>query len=159
MRLRPATKHDQKTIRTLVYEGQINPFGLRWQNFVLAIVDSGEVVGVGQLKPHRGGVIELASIAVRPAYQGQGVAHQIIEHLLAQADQPVWLMCADRLTSFYEPFGFVQVTDLAAMPVYYRRVRRGMQLLNLFVNGRLAIMVNKHKPEMPSLPKDGISLL
>lgn len=141
--MRAAREADQVIIRTIVREGRINPFGLRWQQFVIAELSSGEIVGLGQLKPRRAGVVELASIAVRPTYQGQGIAQLIIEHLCEQAKRPLWLMCANRLTPFYNRFGFVEVVLLSELPPYYRRIMRISSLFSFFSESRLAIMVRR----------------
>lgn len=141
IRLRPAKTADLPTIRAIIKEGQINPFGVRWENFIVAVLDSKAIVGVGQLKPLRGGIIELASIAVRPAYQGQGIARQIITHLLAQTTLPVWLMCATRLTAFYQQFGFAVADNLPKMPTYYRRIMRITAIVGYFSEANLTIMV------------------
>ena len=141
--LRAAVAADQASIRSLIYEGRINPFGLHWPNFVVATDENSDVIGVGQLKPHRGGLVELASIAVRPAYRGQRVAERLITHLLAQAPRPVWLMCAQRLTPFYARFGFVEVVSPSHMPTYYRRIKRVSLLVSYFSASGLAIMVKR----------------
>src|SRR6202521_2197724 len=82
--IRTATEADQPTIRRLIKEANINPMSLDWPNFVVAEED-GAIVGVGQVKAHGDGSRELASIAVVPARQGQGIGRAIIETLLARA--------------------------------------------------------------------------
>src|ERR1700730_18130879 len=57
---------------------------LKWPNFVVA-EDDGAIVGVGQIKSHGDGSRELASIAVVPARQGQGIARAGLEALLSRA--------------------------------------------------------------------------
>ncbi|MEW5988852.1 MAG: GNAT family N-acetyltransferase, partial [Chloroflexota bacterium] len=99
-----------------------NPSGLDWQRFVLAVDGRDEMIGCGQVKPHRDGSWELASIAVVPEWRGRGVARAIIEHLMARADPPLWLMCNSKLIPLYERFGFREVKETAAMPPYFRRI-------------------------------------
>lgn len=82
------------------------------------------MIGCGQLKPHRDGSLELASIVVAPVWRSQGVAGAIIEHLLANSHSPIWLTCVTLLTPFYTRFGFHEVTDLSIMPAYFRWVSR-----------------------------------
>ena len=141
--LRPATAIDQPRIRELIKEGGINPLGLKWQRFVLAQDETGQIVGCGQLKPHGKRTTELASIAVTRAYRKQGIARQLIEYLMAQHDFPLWLTCDARLVPFYNQFGFERVSNPRQMPPYFRRIARLMKLLGRFVNfgGELAIMV------------------
>ncbi|HET7467054.1 MAG TPA: GNAT family N-acetyltransferase, partial [Candidatus Dormibacteraeota bacterium] len=83
MRLRAAADRDQATIRRIVRAAGINPTSLQWQRFIVA-EERGEIVGVGQVKPHRDGTRELASIAVVPERQGRGLGSEIINALIAR---------------------------------------------------------------------------
>ncbi len=102
---------------------QINPFGLDWRRFVLAVDESGEMLGCGQLKPHAGAIVELASIAVEPAYRRMGIAKAIIEHLLADAPRPLYLTCRANLGDFYRRWGFEPATE-DEMPRHFLRLSR-----------------------------------
>lgn len=150
MTLRAATAADQPTIEAIIKEAGINPLGLKWARFVLA-EDQGKVVGTGQIKPHGDGSRELASIAVLPAYQKQGVARLIIEHLLTQESGTIYLMCQSRLRPFYEKFGF-HVVPLNEMPPYFRRIKRMagvvMGVMAVFWRNapRLAVMRRASQP-------------
>ena len=121
--LRPATQEDAPTILDLVKEGRINPTGLDWQRFILAVTPDGKAIGCGQIKPHRDGSQELASIAVTPAWQGKGVARAIIERLMDGVDTPLYLMCVSDMGPMYEKFGF-QGLEEEEMPKYFRRVSK-----------------------------------
>ncbi len=81
--LRTATRADQMAITAIVRAAQINPTGLNWQRFIVA-VDGDKIVALGQVKPHRDGSRELASIATIPERQRHGLSRQIIEALLAR---------------------------------------------------------------------------
>jgi N-acetylglutamate synthase-like GNAT family acetyltransferase len=118
----PAASIDQQAIRRLIRQVGINPTGLKWQNFLVVKDKNGRLIGCGQLKPHKDGAIELASIAVDESFRQQGLASQIINALLARQAPPIWLKCNAELTSFYEKFDFVHVTDFALMPPSFRRV-------------------------------------
>ena len=97
---------------------------LKWPNFALAIDEaSGAVAGMGQIKRHGDGSYELASIATVPNFQRRGVAHQIINHLLAQHPGVLYLTCLDTMGSFYEQFGFRKIAP-AEMTSYFRRLTR-----------------------------------
>ena len=143
--LRSATIADQSRIRELVKEGNINPLGLKWQRFVLAQNEAGQVIGCGQLKPHGKHAIELASIAVTHTYRKRGIARQIIEHLMTQHPPPLWLMCDARLVPFYNQFGFERVSNPRQMPPYFRRIARLVNFFGRFatLGGELAIMTWK----------------
>lgn len=118
--VRPAKREDRHVIRNLVRNGRINPTGLDWRRFLVASTATGEVIGCGQIKPHRDGTHELASIVVAPAWQGQGVGRAIIEGLLLDQRAPLYLTCRAHLGAFYERFGFRAVTDPDQMPTYFR---------------------------------------
>src|ERR1700680_2288554 len=107
--IRSATEADQATIRRLVKEAKINPMSLDWPNFVVA-EDDGAIVGVGQVKTHGDGSRELASIAVVPARQGQGIGRGRIEALLAgEPGVVLYLTCRRELEGLYRRFGFLSL--------------------------------------------------
>jgi N-acetylglutamate synthase-like GNAT family acetyltransferase len=120
---RPAEKEDTPAIYDLIKEGRINPTGLDWQRFILAVTPEGEAIGCGQIKPHRDGSQELASIAVTSAWQGKGVARAIIERLMDGVDTPLYLMCVSTRGPRYEKFGFRGLEE-DEMPKYFRRVSK-----------------------------------
>jgi N-acetylglutamate synthase-like GNAT family acetyltransferase len=124
MRLRPATSFDAAPIRSLIFRVGINPRGLDWRRFLVAVDAGGKLIGCGQVKPHGDGSRELASIAVRPNGRRRGLATLIIHRLLAEAGPPLWLMCRSDLAGFYRRFGFVSIEDPQRMPRYFRRVYR-----------------------------------
>ena len=119
--LRPAVETDLPAIKDLIYSSEINPTGLNWRRFVIAVNEQGSVIGCGQLKPHGKDVLELASIAVKPVYRHQGIARAIIEHLLVDSPRPLYLMCHSRLEPLYEKFGFRPI-PYDQMPRYFRRI-------------------------------------
>ncbi len=120
--LRRATAADQEAIVALVHAAQINPMDLKWPNFVVAVDDAtGAIVAAGQVKGHRDGTRELASIVTGPAHRGRGLAHQIIEHLLRDNPGELYLTCMDTMGPFYEQFGF-QIVEPPDLPPYFRRL-------------------------------------
>jgi amino-acid N-acetyltransferase len=120
-RLRPATQRDAPAIRALVRGAGINPFGLDWQRFILAVDAEDRVIGCGQVKSHRDGSRELASIAVLPSWRLKGVARSIIERLLSDHSGTLYLTCRERLGKFYARFGF-RTARLDEMSPYFRRL-------------------------------------
>lgn len=116
--LRPAVEKDFQTIKRLIRETGINPTGLDWHRFVVAESANGEFAGCGQLKPHSGGVVELASIAVVVGQRRQGLAGMIIRKLLELPKRPVYLTCRSSLETFYARFGFHKVNN-EKLPKYF----------------------------------------
>lgn len=118
--IRRATANDQAAIRSIVREAGLNPLHLHWRNFVVAQHDSA-VVGCGQLRPHREGSAELASLAVSPTCQGSGIGTEILRTLTDRTQRDVYLMCEARMRSYYRRFGFsvVSAGDLPAEMRYY----------------------------------------
>ena len=125
----PATATDDPAIRELVRIGRINPTGLDWRRFVVAVDSSGKAIGCGQVKPHRDGSHELASIVVHPDWRGKGVARAIIQDLLETHPGEMHLMCRAELGPFYEKFGF-RALSAAETPPYFRRISRLAGLLH-----------------------------
>ena len=121
--IRPARETEAAQIQDLIRLGSINPMGLDWKRFVVAVDDRDEMVGCGQLKPHGQDVLELASIAVYPEHRGKGMARLIIEHLLKDSPRPLYLMCQSSLGPLYEKFGF-RALSYEEMPRYFQRMSK-----------------------------------
>jgi N-acetylglutamate synthase-like GNAT family acetyltransferase len=121
--IRPARETESALIQDLIHLVGINPLGLDWKRFVVAVNGRDEMIGCGQLKPHGQDILELASIAVYPEQQGKGVARLIIEHLLKDSPRPLYLMCESSLGPFYEKFGF-QTISYEEMPRYFQRMSK-----------------------------------
>jgi N-acetylglutamate synthase-like GNAT family acetyltransferase len=121
--LRPARETDSKQIKGLIHLVGINPTGLDWKRFIVAVDVRDQVIGCGQLKPHGGDILELASIAVQPEYQKQGIGRAVIEHLLKDSPRPLFLMCIASTGPLYEKFGF-RAIDYGSMPHYFQRMTK-----------------------------------
>ena len=117
--LRAATKKDAPVIRALIYQVGINPFGLDWRHFTLAVDEKNTMIGCGQIKPHGDGTRELASIAVQPGYHGQGIGSLLVQTLIESAVPPLYLTCRAEMASFYTRFGFVILT-IEQMSPYFK---------------------------------------
>ena len=99
------------------------------------------MVGCGQVKPHRGGARELASIAVVPGMRGKGVARAVIDRLLEDQNEELYLTCRASLAPFYNKFGF-RSAQAAELPHYFRAVRRfagAIQRLGIMDEGLLVM--------------------
>lgn len=140
---------DFPEIKALIRQVKINPTGLDWRRFTVAIEGpgsseveaSGQMIACAQLKPVPGGFTELASLAVRPDFRHLGIGRALIEHLLARAPRPVYLTCRSRLRKMYEKFGF-RVLDAGEAPAYYRRLQSlaGIIMGLTRKSGRLLVM-------------------
>ena len=116
-----ALESESGQISHLVHLVGINPTGLDWKRFIVAVNTDGKIVGCGQLKPHGRDVLELASIGVLPEYRGLGVARAIIEELLKESHRPLYLMCMSHNGPMYEKFGFQSILP-EQMPRYFQRI-------------------------------------
>ncbi len=88
-------------------------------------------MGCAQAKLHGTGLLELASVAVRKRYRGQGIASAMIEVLLSAQPRPIYLMCRSALGPFYAKFGF-RILEAGELPKYFRRtiqVISGLEVL------------------------------
>jgi len=121
--IRPAESSDDQAIRKLIRQAHINPTGLDWRRFLVAVDPAGQVIGCGQIKPHQDGSSELASIAVVPEWRLQSVASSVIQQLLAMFAGDLYLLCRSSLGPFYEKFGFHTI-EAKDMPPYYKRINR-----------------------------------
>lgn len=141
-RLRPARAEDAAAIRRLVRGARLNPTGLDWRRFIVLEAE-GEVVGCVQVKPHRDGSWELASLVVAPGWRGRGLGRRLVEAVLEHHPPPLYLMCRSGLVPFYERFGFREVGEDEPQPAFFRRVRRLGRLLRGLRRRReyLAVMV------------------
>lgn len=141
---RPARAKDARAIRRLIYRVSINPIGLAWQRFLLAVDESENIIGCGQMKPHADGSRELASIAVVPEQQGRGIGREIILRLLENEPLPVYLTCRSSLGTYYTRFGFERVSP-ENMPPYFSRIARLASFItSVFpAAGELWVMVKK----------------
>lgn len=140
--LRPALEADFPAIKALIHAVQINPNGLDWRRFTVAETPAGQFIGCAQLKPHSGGILELASLAVIPSQRGQGVARLLIEKLAAEAPRPLYLTCRSELGPFYEKFGFHGIFG-AELPPYFQRLSWFAWLINALhlMQVKLLVMV------------------
>ena len=141
--LRAATAADQSRIRQIVRAAGINPMSLAWPRFIVA-EDRGQIVGVGQVKPHGDGSRELASIAVVPERQTEGIGSVIVETLIRLENGPLYLTCASHNEGYYLRFGF-RTLQRAEMPRDLRRLHRLgrviISVVNLFTRRRERMLV------------------
>lgn len=106
--VRPACAKDIWTIRKLVLSAKLDPTQLRWSQFWV-IECAGRVVACGQLRSFPGAQ-ELGSLVVVPDWRGRGLGSYLVNCLIQEATQPLYLEClGSRLTKFYTRIGFVPI--------------------------------------------------
>ena len=145
----PVTIHtagadDQYAITAIVRAARNNPRDLDWQRFLLAQWGQ-DIIGVGQVKPHPDGSRELASIAVVPEWQGNGVGGMLIRALLSRETGTLHLMCVADREGYYQRFGFKRL-DRRIMPPYFRRFMLLAPVLRLLSLNRLRLIVMGREP-------------
>lgn len=107
--LRPAIQADAWAIRWLVLRARLDPTQLRWQQFWVIEWD-GNVIACAQLRQFADAQ-ELGSLVVTPTWRNQGLGTVLTQHLIQQANQPLFLEClGDRLANFYQHLGFVPIS-------------------------------------------------
>lgn len=142
--IRPARESESSQMKELIHLVGINPTGLDWKRFVVAVNDRDEMIGCGQLKPHGNDVLELASLAVYPEHQGKGVARALIEYLLKDSPRPLYLMCESSLRPLYEKFGFQEI-QYEEMPRYFQRISKLAGLVTALARRKERLLVMKLK--------------
>jgi N-acetylglutamate synthase-like GNAT family acetyltransferase len=130
--LRKARAEDQGEIRRLVRQARLNPLNLKWHRFIIAQNPAGQVIACAQIKPHRDGSQELASLVVSAGHRRQGIAGMVVERLIQDHDGDLYLMCRASLGDFYRKFGF-EVPPREELPGFFRRISR---LASRFRRGR-----------------------
>jgi amino-acid N-acetyltransferase len=141
-KIRPAREAEASQIRDLIHQVGINPMGLDWKRFVVAVNDRDEMIGCGQIKPHGHDVLELASIAVYPEHQRKGIGSAIIKHLLKDSPRPLYLMCESSNGTLYEKFGF-QAIPYEEMPRYFQKISRVAGLVTTLAKREERLLIMK----------------
>lgn len=115
---RRAMENDQPAIRALVHGEQISPTGARWPNFLVAAKGS-RIVGALQIRKHSDGSRQLGSPVVDKDLRGQGIAARLIDTLLSNEREPVWMITSEHRAGVYRQWGFERIEPSAA-PVKVR---------------------------------------
>ena len=140
--IRPAQESEAAQINALINLVGINPTGLDWKRFIVAVNAQGQVISCGQLKPHGADILELASIGTLPEYRGQGIARAVIEELLAKSPRPLYLMCIAHNGPMYERFGF-RIIEQKSMPRYFQRIKKLFDVTDVFRRSSEELLVMK----------------
>lgn len=122
--MRPARQEDQETIVSFIHQAKLNPRNLHWEHFLVAEKDS-QIIGIRQVKVYAQGTREIASGFVLPEYRRQGVSAHLMKEILARETGPLYTMVSEKRTSYYEQFGFRQVTANQLPPDFRKEYRIG----------------------------------
>lgn len=133
--LRPAIAEDAADIKALIRLVRINPTSLDWKRFLVASSADGRLVACAQVKPHADGTLELASLAVCPAWRGRGLARRLVEQLLSQSPRPLYLTCRSSLGVFYKKFGFRVLASDELTPYFRRLQKLANKMMGIFREG------------------------
>jgi N-acetylglutamate synthase-like GNAT family acetyltransferase len=120
--LRPATESDRPAILNLMRTGDFNRINLKPSCFLVA-EEAGRVIGIGQIKRHRDGAPELASLVVAADRRRQGIGSAIVRALVARHQGELYLFCLAELESYYERLSFRRV-ELRGLPTSLARIHR-----------------------------------
>jgi N-acetylglutamate synthase-like GNAT family acetyltransferase len=145
--IRPAVEADQPVITALIRQARLNPKNLHWPRFLVA-EDNGEIVGIRQVRIHRNGTREVGSGYVLPEYRRQGISRRLMEEILARESGPLYLMCNQKWSDYYEQFGFRQVQPATLPPDFRREYRLGRfitMVISLFASEKIRIIPMKRE--------------
>ncbi len=115
---RRATEHDRPAIKALMRGERVNPTGINWPNFLVA-AKADRIVGAAQIRHHSDGSRELGSLVVAKDVRGYGIASRLIDTLLADEREPIWMITPEAHASVYARWGFEPIEPSAA-PVKVR---------------------------------------
>mmetsp|Transcript_36941 Transcript_36941/g.59773 ORF Transcript_36941/g.59773 Transcript_36941/m.59773 type:complete len:218 (+) Transcript_36941:335-988(+) len=123
--IRAARADDMSDIKKWISQEKMNPLGLNWRNFVVAMSDDdGSIIGCAQIKTlleptfadgffYLENNKELSSVFVRPEFRGRGVGTAMVQKLVEgpPAPVPLFLTCPSSGMKFYEQFGFSRIPE------------------------------------------------
>ena len=142
--IRPAVAADAPEIRALVREARLNPRDLDWHRFLVA-GDAGAVVACAQVRTHRRGARELASVAVARSHRGLGLGSAIAEATIErEAVRPLYLYSESRTEAFWAKLDFRTIEGDAVPPDLrgpLRIARVATAVYSIIVRRRLRIVV------------------
>ncbi len=151
---RPATPADQLDITALVRSERLNPIGVHWSSFTVAVGEDGYVVGAVQLRRHADGSRELGSFVVASRARGCGIGTRLIDGLLRCNASPVHMITASRYASHYGRWGFRPIKPQQAPRAVRLNYRLGRlaRVISLFRRQRFNDLVILECPGSPVGP-------
>lgn len=149
--VQPAVEADQSTIRSVLRSAGLSSRGVQRSGFFVA-KDQGQLIGVGQVRPLRGGGRELARVAVVRERRGEGIASKIIRALIARESGPLYGICLLEMSGYYEQFGFRIATlhELpAALAMSYVVSRVAAPIVSAVSSRKFRVVAMKREPRVP----------
>lgn len=136
--LRAAIAKDAWPIRGLVFGAGLDPTQLQWRQFWV-VEREGILLACGQLRRFADAQ-ELGSLVVRSGWRRRRLGTLLAEHLIAQAEAPLYLECLGKWRAdYFQRLGFEPV-DWRALPPDLRRKFGLTQRLARFFRLPLAVM-------------------
>ena len=134
---RRAAPADEPAIRQMARGERVNPNGLHWLNFIVA-VDGFGLAGAAQLRPHPGGLHELGSLLVRQDLRGRQIATRLIDALMQDRTGRVLMVTRATYAEHYARWGFLPIRPWTAPPSIRRNFLLGQVLgaLHAMAHGR-----------------------
>ena len=143
--VRPAVEGDGATIKALAHSESVNPYNLPWSRFLVA-EDEGVIVGIQQVRVHKGGTREVATRVVRPEFRRRGIGTGLLLAAFDRETGPLYVQCGHQWTRYYERFGFRQVKVSELPPDLrgqHRLARMFVALRSIWVRRRLRLSAMK----------------
>ena len=101
-----------------MHSERLNPIGINWPNFLVAAMGD-RIVGAAQVRKHSDGSRELGSLVVAKDARRHGIASRMIDTVLAEEREPIWLITSEAFAEAYARWGFYRIEPCAA-PVKVR---------------------------------------
>jgi amino-acid N-acetyltransferase len=110
MHLRPAKMTDMPAIVRMIGEFDLDYENLKHEQFWV-IEENGDPVAFGRLKPYPDAV-ELGSVGVRTDYRKKGYGKKMVEALMEQGPEEIWI--TTDLRDYFRKFGFAESEQMPA---------------------------------------------
>ncbi|MFN8117745.1 MAG: GNAT family N-acetyltransferase [Bacteroidia bacterium] len=94
-------------IKKYIQDFELDNRQLIKEDFLIALSND-ELVGFGRIR-NRENCYELCSLGVTEPERLKGIGKQLVQSLIKQAKQPLYLVCI--IPEYFEPFGFVVVEE------------------------------------------------
>lgn len=105
--IRKAVALDQPEIVALVHSERLNPTGLDWRNFCVAVLD-GHLVGAVQIRPHAGKAREVGSFVVARGLRGCALGGRLLDYVLRGEAGDVHAITVEGLMPYFSAWGFTR---------------------------------------------------